>query len=258
MKKIIYIFIVIVVSISTSPLLSQRSEQLKHKTLIFATEATYPPFVFMQGNSTISGFDADIIHAICQQLQQPCQLVNAPWDSLIPSLRLGKYDAIFGGMQILPQREKVVDFSMPYYTDTVTFVVNKKNNVTLDKTGITGKTIGVQVGTTFVQYLQLQYGNHIKIKTYPSALTALLDLQAGRVDAVFVDKPVAVNWLKKQQDKTFITKGDITDPHWFGKGYAIAVKKDNIALLTAINKALVNIKQNGTYTKIERRWGMDR
>ncbi len=256
MKKIIYIVVAITISISTSPLLGQRSQQHNHKTLLFATEASYPPFVFMQANGTIGGFGADIIHAICQQMQQSCQIVSAPWDGLIPSLKLGKYDAMFGGMQITPQRAKVVDFSNTYYADTVTFVINKRNDFSLDKTSITGKTIGAQAGTTFVQYLQQQYGNRIKIKTYPSALAALLDLKADRVDAVFTDKPVAVAWLKKQKGKTFMTKGNIVNTQYFGEGYAIAVKKGNTKLLAAINKAMITIKQNGTYKKIEKKWEM--
>ncbi|MCF6767107.1 transporter substrate-binding domain-containing protein [Thiotrichales bacterium 19S11-10] len=222
------------------------------KKLVFATEATYPPFVYMNSNGVMNGFGADMVEALCQQMDRQCKLVNAPWDSLIPSLQIGRFDAIFGGMGITKAREKVVSFTTPYYVNSVTFVVKKDSDFSLDN--MEGKTIGVQVGTTFAKYLLAKYSGQVTIKTYQSNMTALMDLKAGRVDAVFLDKPVAVLWLEKKINEGFTSRYTIQDPQFFGIGNGIAVKKSNKALLYSLNQAIEAIKANGTYEKIVNKW----
>ena len=257
MKKTIQTITMAIAIITTCLLLTQCGSQPKTKELTFATEATYAPFAFMQADGKIAGFGADIVHAVCKQMQQKCDLINSPFSTLFPSLKLGKYDALFGGLQITPAREKVVAFSKSYYEDTVTFVVNKHKAFGLNDSAMTGKTIGVQVGTTYAQYLQQKYGQKITLKTYASDMSAFLDLQSGRLDAVFTDKPVAIAWLKKQNNAQFSAAGNIVDQKFFGKGYGIAIKKGNTKLLTAVNNALTTIKQNGEYAKIVHKWFSD-
>lgn len=235
-------------AVSLSPFISQAAQ----KKLIFATEATYPPFVYMNANGTMNGFDADIIEALCNQMHRQCKLVNAPWDSLIPSLQIGRFDSLFGGMGITAQREKVVDFTKPYYENAVTFVIKKGANFTLEN--IKGKTIGVQVGTTFDRYLRQKYGNSITIKTYESNMTALMDLKAGRINAVFLDKPVATMWLKQKINEDYTDKYNIYNKKYFGIGNGIAIKKTNPELVKELNTALTQIKQDGTYQKIVNQW----
>lgn len=254
MKKLVPMIMVLTAIISTCLLLTQCSSRPKTQTLKFATEATYAPFAFMQANGQITGFGTDIVHAVCRQMRKKCELINAPFDSLIPSLQLGKYDALFGGLQITPSRKKVVNFSHNYYDDTVTFVIKKQNNFTIDTAGLKDKIIGVQVGTTYAQYLQQKYGKEITLKTYASDMNAFLDLKEGRIDAVFTDKPVGITWIKKQKSQQFITKGNIIDHQLFGQGYGFAIRKGNTKLLHSINQALTTIKENGEYTKIVNKW----
>lgn len=220
------------------------------QTIKFATEATYPPFVYVGPNGQVQGFGADIVHALCQQMHAKCTIINQPWESLIPSLKLGKFDAIFGGMNITAAREKQVDFTHSYYQNSISFVAAKSTHLVVSKVGLKGKTIGVQGGTTFDTYLQDTYGNEITINHYPSEQDALMDLQSGRVDAVVGDSPLIQQWLKKNSGQYAIAGKPINNQKYFGKGDAIAVKKGNVKLLQALNKALVKIKANGTYQKI--------
>lgn len=242
----------IIISASLLMSLVVNANAQDQKTLIFATEATYPPFVSISPNGQIKGFDAEIVQALCKQMHRHCKLVNAPWDSLIPSLQIGRFDALFGGMGITKAREHVVDFTKPYYENSVTFVVKKGSEFSLSN--IKGKTIGVQVGTTFAKYLMVKYGNQITIKTYQSNMTALIDLKAGRLNAVFLDKPVAALWLKKPANKNYTDEYAITNPTYFGLGNGIAINKNNPQLVNDLNKALIEIKANGTYTKIVNQW----
>lgn len=222
--------------------------------LTFATEATYPPFVSMTANHKMVGFGPDVVQAVCQKMHKTCKLVNAPWDSLIPSLKMGKYDGLFGGMAITKARQTVVDFSLPYYQNAITFVTNENSTFVISKAGLKGKIIGVQGGTTFQQYLQTMYGSSVTLKTYASNMTALLDLKSGRVNAVFIDKPVATAWLEKSDNHDYKSVGNIIDTSLFGPGNAIAINKGNATLQHEIDKALVVLKANGTLKKLQQKW----
>ena len=222
--------------------------------LKFATEATYPPFVSMTSHNKMVGLGPDVVHAICHIMKRKCVLVNAPWASLIPSLEIGKFDALFGGMGITKAREKVVNFTLPYYENASTFVVKKSGTFPLNDAGVEHKTIAAQSGSTFAQYIQKKFGCHVTLKTYASNMTALLDLKSGRVNAVFLDKPVATTWIKKQKSAQYTTEGNITDPAFFGPGNAIAVNMNNKALLKNIDQALDQMKANGTLQKLEKKW----
>jgi arginine transport system substrate-binding protein len=225
------------------------------KTITFATEATYPPYEYVDNSGKIQGFDIDIAKALCAEMKVQCTFINQPWDSLIPSLKLGKFDAIVSAMQITEARKKVVDFTDPYYTPTASFVAKNTSDISITPEGIKGKIIGVQGGTTMEQYLQGTYGNSITIKSYASIQDAFLDLTSGRVNAVFGDTPIILDWLKKHGENQFKTVGQsVSDTHYFGIGDGIAIRKDNSDLLNALNKALSEIKANGTYDKIIQRY----
>lgn len=224
------------------------------KPLSFATDATYPPFESLAPSGQMQGFDVDIIKALCNKMQTQCTFTNQSFDSLIPSLQLGKFDVIFGAINITDERAKQVDFTNPYYMNSVSMVAMKDKNLAMDPTNLKGKTIGVQGGTTLSQYLQDTYGNKIKVNTYASEESAFLDLTSGRVDAVMGDTPLIDAWLKKNSDKYTVVGQPVTSEKYFGKGYGIAVKKGNADLLNKLNAALAAIKADGTYNKIVKQY----
>lgn len=223
--------------------------------LRWATEPSYPPFESVAANGQIIGFDVDIAKALCHQMQVECTFNNAPWDSLIPSLKLGKYDVLIGAMGITPERQKQVDFTNSYYENTATFVAPKKEKLVISAEGLKGKTIGTQAGTTFINYLQSTYGKTIHINGYPSQEQAFLDLKSGRVDAIIGDTPLVEHWIKEAGNDQYEIIGEpISDKEFFGPGNGIAVKKGNSELLAKLNAALATIKANGSYNKILHTW----
>jgi arginine transport system substrate-binding protein len=224
------------------------------KTITWATEATYPPFEFIEASGQIKGYDIDIANALCAQIKAQCTFSNQPWDSLIPSLKLGKFDALIGAIAITDARKQQVDFTNPYYENAASFVAPIAQHLALTSASLKGKTIGVQGGTTFAQYVQAKYGDEVTVKGYPSLQEALLDLTAGRVDVVFGDQPVIQEWLKKNTRQYAQLGKPIYDEKYFGIGNGIAVRKGKNDLLNALNQALVTIKKNGTYDKINQHY----
>ncbi len=221
------------------------------QSLVFATEPSYPPFEYVDAQGNIQGFDVDVMQALCKQMQAQCKIVGEPWDSLIPSLAMGKFDALIGAIAITKEREKKVDFTIPYYHDSVSFVAPSDRPLQLTQQGMQGKRVGVQIGTVLQQYLQGVYHGAVDVKVYSSQQYAFLDLNAGRLDAVLGDTPLVKDWLKQQPAGKFTLVGQpISDPKYFGPGFGIAVKKGDQRLLNQLNQAIKVLQENGTLEKL--------
>ena len=240
MKKLIIAAVLAGISVSASAA----------ETIRFATEASYPPFEFIDASNKIQGFDVDLANALCKEMQAECTFTNQAFDSLIPSLKFKRFDAVMAGMDITPEREKQVLFTKPYYDNSALFIAQKGKIA--DVAALKGKKVGVQNGTTHQKYLT---DKHPEITTVPydSYQNAILDLKNGRVDAVFGDTAVVNEWLK-QNDALAAVGDKVTDKDYFGTGLGIAVRPDNQALLAKLNAALDAIKADGTYKAINDKW----
>ena len=216
----------------------------------FGSSATYPPFESLDANNQIVGFDIDLAKALCKQIQAECTFTNHAFDSLIPSLKFRKYDAVISGMDITPERSKQVSFTTPYYANSAVVIAKKGAFKSFEE--LKGKRIGMENGTTHQKYLQ---DKHPEIKTvsYDSYQNAIIDLKNGRIDGVFGDTAVVNEWLKTNPQLGTVGE-HVTDAEYFGTGLGIAVRPDNQVLLTKLNTALAAIKADGTYKKISDQW----
>ena len=220
------------------------------ETIRFATEASYPPFEAVDANNKIVGFDVDLANALCKEIDATCTFTNQAFDSLIPSLKFRRVDAVMAGMDITPEREKQVLFTTPYYDNAALFIGQKGKYTAVDQ--LKGKKVGVQNGTTHQKYIT---DKHPEITTvaYDSYQNAKLDLQNGRIDAVFGDNAVVTEWLKSN-DKLAAVGDNVTDKAYFGTGLGIAVRQGNTALQQKFNAALEKVKKDGTYDTIYKKW----
>lgn len=207
-------------------------------------------FESIGANNEIVGFDIDLAKALCKQMQAECTFTNHAFDSLIPSLKFRKYDAVISGMDITPERSKQVSFTTPYYENSAVVIAKKDTYKTF--ADLKGKRIGMENGTTHQKYIQDQHPE-VKTVSYDSYQNAFIDLKNGRIDGVFGDTAVVNEWLKTNPQLGVATE-KVTDPQYFGTGLGIAVRPDNKALLEKLNNALAAIKADGTYQKINDQW----
>ncbi|MEJ4043324.1 arginine ABC transporter substrate-binding protein [Erwinia sp. SLM-02] len=220
------------------------------QTIRFATEASYPPFEFVDADNKIQGFDVDLANALCREIGAECTFSNQAFDSLIPSLKFRRFDAVMAGMDITPEREKQVLFTNAYYDNSALFVVQKGKVASID--ALKGKRVGVQNGTTHQKYLSEKQAD-INLVPYDSYQNAILDLKNGRIDAVFGDTAVVNEWLK--QNPNLAALGEkVTDKSYFGTGLGIAVRQGNTDLQGKFNAALDKVKADGTYKTIYSKW----
>lgn len=215
--------------------------------LRIATEGAYAPYNFTNADGSLGGFDVDIANAICEKMQVKCEIQAQDWEGIIPSLKAGKYDAIVAAMSVTPERSEQVDFSVPYYANTLMFLAkqdstfNPTNQADIDSTAI-----AAQRSTISSQWLE-QTHPKAKIQLHDTLTNAFLDLNAGRAGAMIADKAPALAWLQTADGQGFAIKGDeiaIDD------NIAVAVDKGNAELLAKINDALTAIKADGTYDAI--------
>lgn len=216
------------------------------KTIRIATEGAYPPFNMTNADGSLSGFDVDVANALCDQMQAKCEVVAQDWDGIIPGLLAQKYDAVVAGMSITPERQEKVDFTEPYFANTMVWLT--KTDGSFDPNAISNLTLGGQRSTTPGAYLQDNYdgkdGNSVRL--YDNYDNAYLDLKSGRSDAVLAEKVSATEWLKDNADGFGIVGDEIDNDD----NIAIAVRKGD-PLKDELNKAMSEIRSNGELTRLE-------
>ncbi len=217
------------------------------KSLVIATEANYPPFNDTSPDGKIVGFDVDVINAVCQEINAKCDIVAQDWDGLLPGLLTNKYDAVIAGMSITPERQAQVDFSEPYFSNTIVWL--SKTDGSFDPKNIKNMVLGSQRSTTGADYITKNYdgkdGNRVQL--YDTYTNSYLDLKAGRNHAVMAEKVSAMDWLKQNNDGFGLIGDEIDNNDNLG----IAVRKGD-ALKADFDKALATLKANGKLAELEK------
>ncbi|WP_457741905.1 basic amino acid ABC transporter substrate-binding protein [Thermococcus sp.] len=222
------------------------TQSTQEKVLVVGTSADFPPFEYKDPKTgNITGFDISLIKLIAKKIgYDKVKIVDMNFDSLIPALQAGKVDVVIAGMTITPEREKVVDFSIPYWTADQAVVVRKDSNIQINSIkDLYGKTIGVETGTTGAIYIKKHVGKNATIKEYSTYVAALEALLNGQVDVIVLDSPVANMFVHKYPVKVVYTIK--TNEH-----YGIAVRKGNTKLLNEINQALKEIMNSPQWEQL--------
>jgi polar amino acid transport system substrate-binding protein len=216
----------------------------------------YPPFFSPDASGNWTGWEVELIGAICAEAKLECELTPIPWDGLIPALTSKKIDAIMNSMSITEERMKSIDFSDKYY-NTPTAVIGPKGEA-FDATpeGLKGKIVGVQVSTTHAAYVKKHFTEAAEIKEYQTQDEANQDLVAGRIDATQADSIALNEFLKTEQGAACCDlKGMVAeDLEILGPGVGAGLRKEDTELKGKINAAIKAIRDNGTYEAITKKY----
>jgi len=227
--------------------LSFGAAQAQEKVRI-GTEGAYPPFNNLTSDGNLEGFDIDIAKALCAEMKVECEFVTQDWDGIIPALQANRFDAIIASMSITDERKEQVDFTDPYYTNSLSFVAPKDSEFL--PTEVTTQSIGVQEGTIAASFAEENYKD-ADIRAYPSQLEAWTDLGNGRIDAVLADFGVQYGWVSTPEGDCCEFKGDtVSNDDKIG----IAIRKGDTALAGKFNAAIKAIRENGKYAEINAKY----
>ncbi|MDP3895247.1 MAG: transporter substrate-binding domain-containing protein [Mesorhizobium sp.] len=221
----------------------------------FSPEA-YPPFWSADASGKWTGWEVEIIEAICGEAKLTCELTPIPWDGLIPALTTKKIDAIMNSMSITDERMKTIDFSDKYYNTPTAVIGPKGESFTADPAGLKGKIIGVQVSTTHSAYVKKHFTEAAEIKEYQTQDEANQDLAAGRIDATQADAIALDAFLKTEQGMACCDlKGNVAeDLEILGPGVGAGLRKEDTELKGKINAAIKAIRDNGKFAEITKNY----
>ncbi|HHG8774925.1 TPA: arginine ABC transporter substrate-binding protein [Raoultella planticola] len=220
-------------------------------TLHFGTTTANPPFESVNAKNQPSGFDIDLAQALCKQMQAECKFTPQSFNTLIPALRFKKFDAIIAGIEVIPMREKQVAFTQPY-RQTLSGVVVTAKDAAHRFADLKDKKLGVVKGTVHQHYLHDKQKG-VNVIVYDNDASALGALKDGSVNGVMGDQATLAPWLQDNPDYAMMDER-ATDPQYYGKQYAIAVRKDDPELLNAINAALAVVKVSPEFQAMEQKW----
>ena len=226
---------------------NKQAEQKLPDKIVIGLDDNFPPMGFRDDSGQLVGFDIDLAQAVCDKLGYKMEVKNLGFDALIPALKSGQIDLIAAGMDATDERKKQIDFTDVYYQGGYTIVVPTGNTDITGYDSIAGKTVGAQVGSKAADYAREHGAN---VKEFDTNTQGWMELEAGTVDAISIDKAVAQYYLQQGgKDKLKIVGEPITS-----RGVAMGISKDKPELSKQVNEALKEIKADGTYAKIYKKW----
>jgi len=241
---------------AVAPAGNQLEQIKKNGKIKVGLMGTYAPYNFLNDKKEVDGYDADIAKNIAQKLGVQAEFITGEFSGLIEGLQRDKYDVLISQVTITDDRKKTMDFSIPYIKNSVNVVVKGDNNTIKAIEDFKGKKIGVGLGTNDEKYLRdtvMPKVGNFEIATYNDVITSLTDLNTGRIDAtinnMFALKPII--------DKNKLNIKAVGEP--IKEDFAgVAMRKNNPELLDAVNKALNDMKNDGTLKQIHQKWfGVD-
>ncbi len=223
--------------------------------LTIASEGARPPYNYLD-HEKLAGFEIDLAADLCRRMAVTCSFVAQDWDDMIPGLLAHRYDAIMAAMEITKVRRAQIAFSIPYVRMPSAFLVPKDTDIAAaTPNAMAGRRIGVEAGGPHEVFLARVYPQ-ARIKRYGSLGDAILDLEAGRVDAAIGDKDAIVTFLETRRDAACcrILADVPRDAIIFGEGIGIGLREEDVALKAAFDKALAACLADGAFARISGRY----
>lgn len=266
-KRLLTTMVILAVSISmlagcgkTSTKNGSTLESVKKAGVLkIGLEDSFPPMEFRDSSNKLKGFDVDMATEIGKRLGVKTQFISTDFNGIILALKSGKFDAIISGMSITDERKKQIDFSKPYFMSGQIIIIKNGNKSITKSDDLSGKTVGVELGTTGDKSSQTldkklkdkKLKGMKEIKKYDKATDALQDLQTGRSDAVIIDEPVGRYYVSSPEKKG---KYAVLSEKLTSEPMGIGFKKGDKELEKSVQKALDEMQKDGTMSKLSVKW----
>jgi L-cystine transport system substrate-binding protein len=217
------------------------------------TEGTYAPFTYHDESGKLTGFDVDIASAIAQRLGVKPEFVEGKWDGLIAGLDVNRYDAVINEVSVTDARKAKYDFSTPYITTRAVLIVRTDNTTIKTFDDLKGKKSANTLTSNFGKIAKDHGADVVGVQGFNESIDLLT---SGRVDATINDSLSFLDFKKHKPDAQ--VKIVATDSSSDADQSAVLLRKGDPALVAAIDKALADIKADGTYAQIsEKYFGKD-
>ena len=205
------------------------------------TEGAYAPWNFVNDAGEIDGFERELGDELCRRAGLTCEWVKNDWDSIIPNLVAGNYDAIIAGMSITAEREEVIDFTQNYTPPDPSAYAGVDIGVDL-----TGGVIAAQTGTIQAGYIAESGATLVEFATPEETVAAVKN---GEADAVLADKSYLAPIVAEDPELSFVGE-DVA----LGDGVGMGLRETDTELRETFNQAISGMKSDGSLNKLIEKW----
>jgi octopine/nopaline transport system substrate-binding protein len=242
-----------------------------------ATDGASPPWSQLRPDGTLEGFEIDFYPILCERMRVTCEITAQSFDGLIPSLNVGKFDAIMASMSATPKREEVIAFSVPYGATGNTFATVKGSpleqmpgaGTVLSLAGddasvaraidamkplLQGRTIGVQSASVSAAFANRYLKDFATIREYKTTQEHDLDLLAGRLDAIVAGRTYLGAAMKQPGYDRLVLVGPNLKGGVLGRGVSIGMRKSDTALKAGFDQAIQSAAADGTIARLSQKW----
>ena len=222
------------------------SELITEGTLTVGSDIPYAPFE-MGKAPDYTGFDIELVNDIAKRLDLEVKIEDTAFDTIFLDVAQGKFDMVASASTITPEREQQVAFSDPYFESEQALLVPPGSDINSVE-DLSGATVGAQDGTTGEAFANDET-DAAQVRPFPNGAAAIAAVVNGQVEASIVDAPVAEEAASKGQAGFEIPTNIPT-----GEYYGFAFAKNTPNLLAAVNGALSDLIEDGTYEELFRKY----
>ena len=205
------------------------------------TEGAYPPWNFINDAGEVDGFERELGDELCTRAELNCEWVTNDWDSIIPNLVSGNYDAIIAGMSITDERDQVIDFTQNYTPPDPSAYLGMSEGV-----DVTSGVIAAQTGTIQAGYVAESGATLVEFATPEETIAAVRN---GEADAVLADKSFLAPVAAEDADLMFVGE-DVP----LGGGVGMGVRESDGELRETFDAAIQSMKDDGSLNEMIKKW----
>ena len=240
---------------SGSASLKENTESTLDKDeLVIGLDDTFVPMGFKDESGELCGFDVELAKAVGEKLNKKIKFQAIDWSMKETELSGGNIDLIWNGYSINDERKEKVEFSKAYLNNTQIIVTLADSNIN-SKVDLKGKKVGAQNQSTAVDAVEAEKNvmdtfDGGKLVTFEDNNQALMDLEAGRLDAIVVDEILARYYIKQRGEEKY----KILTENFGDEQYGVGIRKGDTDFVEAFNKALDEVIADGTAGEISKKW----
>lgn len=221
------------------------------KKIVVGLDDHFPPMGFRDDKNNLVGFDIDMAQEAAKRLGMAVEFKPIDWNSKEAELNGKRIDVLWNGLTITEKRKQNILFTNAYMENKQIIIVNAGSQVKA-KTDLQGKVVGVQDGSSSIEAVEKEAAvakSFKELKKYPDNVAALMDLKAGRIEALVVDEIVGRYYIAKQANE-YAVLGD----NFGSEEYGVGLRKDDKDLQAKLQKVLEDMKKDGTAAQISQKW----
>ena len=219
--------------------------------IVVGLDDNFPPMGFKDEKNELVGFDIDLAKEAAKRIGREVTFKPIDWSAKEAELSGKRVDVLWNGLTITEERKANILFTKPYLENRQIVVVTEKSDIKA-KADLAGKVVGVQDGSSAVEAVQKDEAaaKSIKeLKKFGDNVTALMDLSAGRLDALVVDEVVGRYYTSKKPGEY-----RVLEQHFGTEDYGIGTRKEDTELMAKIEKAMDEMKKDGSAAAISTKW----